>query len=261
MTADAPSGASRFVTPSVRMWCRQVPPGGPSCAVDAGSPEDSAAALSVARFAALFGLDTRLGVYCFGLCPATAAVTLNLNRLSQAVQALCKASHQRCYQDCVQLRRERGIEGHVLALTPRDLANVRSCAEQHYLATLSKDKPPSASGNSLRKCRELFDKIRAHQAHAKLLGETAADAQLPWAATLLSEGTGAEKTLPAVLSAVFGVAVETPLQRHVQLGLLPTAQRLRSCREYAEDFAKVGSTVEETEFFVGQAPVPRPPEA
>ena len=40
-----------------------------------------------------------------------------------------------------------------------------------------------------------------------------------------------------------------------------TAQRLRSRLECAEDASKVAAAVEEMEFFVGRAPVPRPPEA
>jgi hypothetical protein len=217
---------------------------------------EGATALSVACFAALFGLDTRLGVYCFGICPETRTVTLNLNLLLLAVQACNRSEQQRCLQDCTQLRRERGLEGHVLPLSPRDLCNIRDCAERHYLEVLSQGRSPKAGATP--KCREVFQKIR--DAPAELVGQWNGSSDLQWAKTLLRDSEGATRSLPAVLSAIFGVAVEAPLLRHVRLGLVPTAQRLRSHREYAEDFSKVNSAVEEREFFVGHAPVPRPPE-
>jgi len=235
------------MTPSVKTWCRNGPVR--SRPVD----EAGAAALSVARFAALFGLDTRLGIYCFDVCSVTTAITLHLNRLPLSVQACSKRDYHQCLQDCKQLRRERGLEGPLLPLSLQDLANIRECAEQHYQQAL-------AHGENSRQCwgtkwRDAFNKMPA-----ELIGPVK-ETDLQWATTLISDGAGAKTKLPTILSAIFGHQVEMPLRRHVQLGLVPTAQRLRSRLECAEDASKVAAAVEEMEFFVGRAPVPRPPEA
>ena len=247
----APQHGVGLTTPSVKKWCRPTQERSRPLDEDAIPALDSTAALSVARFAALFGLDTRLGIYCFGLCPETAAVTLNLNRLPLAVLACSRPDHQRCLRDCVRLRRERGLGGHVLPLSRQDLSNLRDCAEQHYLDVLAQEQ----SSKPGSKIRDIFDKLKTSP--AELVGNGDTDWQ--WATTLLSDSDGARKKLPTILSAIFDVEVEAPLLRHVQLGLVPTAQRLRSQREYAEDSSKVDSAVEEREFFVGHAPVPRPP--
>jgi len=214
------------------------------------SREDTLAARSVARFAASFGVDTRLGVACFSLRPETSAVVLDLEKLSAAILACSPEKRRKYTQDCKRLLQERLLEGKKeMTLTQSDLVNLRLCANSHYNA---KKELPEGLGPPHEATKKPHDIYAVLKAQAGPLGSA-------WGDTTLSDDVGALSCLSDVLSAVVGAEVPRPLKCHVQLGLRPTEQRLRTRGEYLEDSAQVGTAVEETEFSVGGAYVPRPP--
>jgi hypothetical protein len=221
--------------------------------------EDTPAARSVARFAASFGLDTRLGICCFGLCRTTGDVALDLEKLRLAVIACSPEKQARLNQDCKRLLLERCLGSQLLVLTRVDLLNIRSCAERHYASGVAKETleglgPPF---EATRKAKDIFLSLKAQR--QKAADEPSDETRASWAATLLRDQREAALDVPLLLSSLVGVDIERPLPCHVQLGLRPTSQSLRSRDDYAEDSAQVGTAVEEMEFLVGLAPVPRPP--
>lgn len=214
------------------------------------SREDTLAARSVARFAASFGVDTRLGISCFSLHPETSAVALDLERLRVAILACNPEKHRKFTLDCKRLLQERLLEGKKeMPLTQRDLVNLRLCANSQY--DVNKELPEGLGRphGATKKPRDIFAVLKAQ---AGPLGSA-------WGDTTLGDDDAALSCLSDVLSAVLGAEVPRPLNCHVQLGLRPTEQRLRTRGEYLEDSAQVGTAVEETEFSVGGAYVPRPP--
>lgn len=226
--------------------------------------EDTPAARSVARFAASFGLDTRLGICCFGLCLTTSSVTLDLEKLRLAVSACSPEKLARLNQDCKRLLHERCLGSQQqLVLTRVDLHNVRTCAEQHYSAGAIKSEGLEGLGppfEATKKVKDIFMSLKIQrQRVAEEAPSDSGGARTVWASTLLRDQREAAHDVPLVLTCLVGIDVERPLPCHVQLGLRPTSQRLRSREEYAEDCAQVGTAVEEIEFLLGHASVPRPP--
>jgi len=230
--------------------------------VEEGGPiqEDTAASRSMACFAASFGIDTRLGVCSFGISPQTSMVTLDLEKLRLSVLACCPEKLTRFNQDCKRFLQERSLGSHLASLTKTDLLNIRSCAEQLHDPVAKGDVPGGVSRplEATRKAKDIFQTLKA-QTQKKNLEDPVKSGGFAWAATLLSDHHEAAYDLPLLLSALIGVEFEEPLTCHVRLGLRPTSQRLRSQAEYAEDSTQVGTAVEEMEFLVGQAYVPRPP--
>ena len=224
--------------------------------------EDTPAARAVARFAASFGIDTRLGVVCFGVCPQTSAVcpqtsavTLDLEMLRSAVLACSPDKQARYSQECKRLLHERFLTSQrVISLTQRDVVNIRTCADHYYEGAVNKDLPDGLGPpfEATRKPKDIFHTLKTQAIQKMQEGHVGF-------ATLLSDNPCATSELPVLLSALVGAEVATPLSCHVRLGLRPTSQRLRTREEYAEDSAQVGTAVEEMEFLVGQAYVPRPP--
>ena len=220
---------------------------------EGGCREDTPSARSVARFAASFGLDTRLGVCCFGFCRETETVTLDLDKLRLAVMACAPERQARLNQDCKRLLAERCLGSQYLTLTRVDLLNIRACAEQYYGDAREVSEGLGPPFETTRKAKDIFSTLESQR-------QKAADvARASWAATLLRDQREAALDVPLLLSSLVGVDIERPLPCHVQLGLRPTAQSLRSRDDYVEDSAQVGTAVEEMEFLVGLSPVPRPP--
>jgi len=215
--------------------------------------EDTPSARSVARFAASFGLDTRLGICCFGLCRETGNVTLDLDKLRLAVTACAPEKQARLNQDCKRILVERCLGSQLLMLTRVDLLNIRACADQYYGVARDVRDGLGPPFETTRKAKDVSSTLESQRQKAEDF--TGAS----WAATLLRDQREAALEVPLLLSALVGVDIERPLPCHVQLGLRPTSQSLRSRDDYAADSAQVGTAVEEMEFLVGLSPVPRPP--
>jgi len=199
-------------------------------------PEPTQANLiAIMRFAASYSLDTRLGTACFDLCDGH--VVLDMKKLGLAVMACAPEKH-----DCFCHEAHRVNE--TLVLTDEHLSLIRDCADQFY--TKGEKRPFEIS----RRPRDIMQTL-ALQAARMPRCEPA------WGKTLLKDAPYTQ-VLRSILSKITGVEI-APLFCHVQAGLRPLNQPLRSSQEYAEDFEQVGTAVEELEFLVGGGCVPRPP--
>ena len=76
---------------------------------------------------------------------------------------------------------------------------------------------------------------------------------------MLLDNSYTQNIIPAVLSKIVGRPVDVG-PYHVQLGLRPTLQRMRTAAEYASDFEQVGTQVEELEVIYVGRNVTRPPQ-
>jgi hypothetical protein len=261
MSKGRSSSECRSSLPSLRTYLRPRDGAGKTRFAEEGAVgrEDSPSARSIARFAASFGIDTRLGICCFGLCPQTSSVTLDLDKLRMAVTACCPEKQARFNQDCKRFLNERCLGLQTVEMTLQDLTNIRSCAELYYGNPVQQDVaegigPPF---QATRKTKDIFHTLKLQR--QKGAEEVAGDTPQSWAETLLRDGRDANRTVPLVVSEIVGVHMERPLSCHVRFGLRPTSQFLRTRAEYEEDSAQVGTAVEEMEFLVGDASVPRPP--
>ena len=105
------------------------------------------------RFAASYGLDTRLGIACLDLCDGNMA--LDMKKLGLAAMACAPEKHDRF---CHEARRV----SETLVLTDERLSLIRACADQGH-RTPPRDQqastrysadagPPSCANASLRAC-------------------------------------------------------------------------------------------------------------
>jgi hypothetical protein len=207
---------------------------------------------TVLHFAYVYGLDTRLGVYCFDWCATSDVVLLDLEKLRLSVMACAPNKHSRYQQEYKRLARERLLSGQQasLRLGPRDLEYLKSCASS--LGGAPED--PKERLGLTRPPKVVIQTLRAQERQMTA-------PKVPWGRTLLLEDAQLRSLLSQLLLALG--ARDGPekmeLQHHVSSGLSVTSQRLRSRREYLDDSHQVGTAVEEMEVLVRTASVPRPP--
>jgi len=190
---------------------------------------------AIMRFAASYSLDTRLGTACFDLCDGN--VVLDMKKLGLAVMACAPEKHNRFCHEAHRVN-------ETLVLTDDQLSLIRDCANQFY--TKGDERPFEIS----RRPQDIMRTLALQAARMP-------PCEPAWGKTLLKDAPYTQ-VLRSILSKIIGVEIGS-LFCHVQAGLRPSNQPLRSSQEYAEDSEQVGTAVEELEFLVGGGCVPRPP--
>jgi len=208
----------------------------------------------VMRVVASVGLDTRMGIVCLGLCPETNDVFLDLQRLRLALDACCSrediSSYATAQKEFIKERKGSLKSGRVY-LTGRDLDSVRKSSDSIFQCS-----PEERLVQIKKNPKEI---IRILRSQADKEPSVAANEQLPrWGKPLLLDTPFFQRTLPEILSKIVGRNVcFSPY--HVQAGIWPTLQRVRSSEEYERDIEQVGSLVEELEIAMKGRSVTRPP--
>ena len=211
-------------------------PAGPAAPIDM-APTDTRNRLLF--FAAAFGMDSRLGIMCFD--KTEAGLSLHIGRLRAAVNAVDKNMFTE-----FQTVAPANYSGFV-QLYDADVQQMHMEGGPFQLAAKMHTELASRPFEVLK---DVFARVQQQVSVVPTLP--------PWGKTLRADEPYVQNKLLDVLSIIANVQLGPTLIYHIKLGFQPTCQRLRTEDEYSQDFAQVGTGVEELEF-ITNCYVPRPP--
>jgi hypothetical protein len=223
-------GPLRLVESWMHSDAGSEPPAGsePSCS-SAAEADDYTKHLMV--LAASFGLDTRLGIACFDLDDDN--VTLHLEKLEMAIQACApqEAAGFAFARSKVLNGRPLNKDGSII-LRDCELLLIRKASDSVF------ECGPCVVKRPTKKPAEI---IKALQTQASTFTSWHG-----WGCTMVRDSSYTQNTIPAFLSKVVGRPVVIG-PYHVQVGLWPTLQQMRTAAKVAADHATYGTIVEELE--------------